>query len=42
MDNIFELSTASEKKFVYINGHAGEKYTIKVDVFLNKGIAVLD
>ena len=39
-DNSFELSTASSKKFILINGHSGEKYTIKVDVFLNKGIAV--
>lgn len=40
-DNSFELSTSSSKKFIYINGHAGEKYTVKVDVFLNKGIAVI-
>ena len=39
-DNNFELSSSSSKKYIYINGHAGEKYVIKVDVFLNKGIAV--
>lgn len=39
-DNTFTLSTASSKKFILINGHAGEKYTIKIDVFLNKGLAI--
>lgn len=39
-DNTFTLSTASSKKFILITGHAGEKYTIKIDIFLNKGIAV--
>ncbi len=35
-DNNFELSSSFSKKYIYINGHASEKYIIKVDVFLNK------
>lgn len=44
VDNItdntsFNLSK-SANKFIYIAGHQGEKYTVKVDMFLNRGIAI--
>lgn len=39
-DNTFSLSTASSKKYVLITGHSGEVFTFKIDVFLNKGIAI--
>jgi hypothetical protein len=38
-NNDFSLTT-SNRKFILINGHPNERYTIKVDRFLNKGIAV--
>jgi hypothetical protein len=38
--NDFTLSTASSRSFLLITGHSGEKYTVKIDIFLNKGIAV--
>jgi hypothetical protein len=39
MDNTFELSTKPDK-FIYIGGHTGEKFIVKIDMFLNKGIAI--
>lgn len=37
--NDFSLTTVN-RKFILIAGHANERYTIKVDRFLNRGIAV--
>lgn len=39
MDNTFEISSGADK-FIDISGHQGEIYTVKTDMFLNKGIAV--